>query len=1087
MFIADLHIHSKYSRATSKECVPEYLDIWAKRKGIDIIGTGDFTHPAWRQELGDKLVQSEDGLYILKDEFIIPDDILLKDKSNKTRFMISGEISSIYKKDGKTRKVHNLILLPDLKAAEAISCKLEAIGNIHSDGRPILGLDSRNLLEIVMDTCENAIFIPAHIWTPHFSMFGAFSDFNTVEECFGDMTPYIHSVETGLSSDPPMNWMLSQLDSYNLISNSDAHSPAKLGREANLFECDMSYSAVFQALGEKRENSGFAGTIEFFPEEGKYHYDGHRACGMCMTPSEANESDGKCPVCGRKLTIGVLHRVEELSDRKEGFVPENAAYYERLVPLQEIISASTGFSTTSLKTTTKYLQLLKEVGNEFYILRQAPFEEIEKVAGSCVTEGIRRIRNGQITMTPGYDGEYGKVQIFKENELSLISGQMCFFDTDFKCNEKTSEKANTKKKQLLKEEKKQEKVKTDDKKSVLAELNEEQKEAVISKEHAVSVIAGPGTGKTKTLVSKIIYLIEECKVKPSTITAVTFTNKAAKEMKERIESYFSNKKAVKNINIGTFHSICLKRLNENKKTKVTIVDEQEALQLAQDVAEELGIKLSLKNMLLKISNMKNRKDSEENIENEEDLRFYEAYINKLKANKVLDYDDILLDAFDLFEKDSLKKTEKDSKFTYLLVDEFQDINEIQYKLVKLWSSMGKEIFVIGDPDQSIYGFRGSNSKCFTRFDKDFGNAKTVRLVKNYRSAPEIIECALPVICVQKETILQKRMIESQRKNGTEVRLLKMPDEFSQAVTIAKQINQMVGGIDMLDSQLFDSSYNQRRPVSFSDIAILYRTHRQAEVLEKCLRKEGIPYIVSGKDKVFDDNMVRGTLCFFKYLLNPSDKVSLKTCLRTVMRCSEDTAYNFIKSNNHVLNIQESTDEAGLLKWINMYEKYKDIVKSEMPYELILSWIKDNDLFGNEAVEKIVNIAIFYNDMDSFLNEMTLGRETDIQRSANLKYTAESVRLMTFHASKGLEFSIVFLCGMNHGIIPLETSGKIMDEDEERRLLYVGMTRAKDELIMSTSSKKSSGFLKDIPEKLLKVENVIGSKKNEERQLGFFDF
>ena len=278
MYIADLHIHSKYSRATSRDCDTAHLDFWARRKGIQLLGTGDFTHSAWRAELAEKLIPAEDGLYRLRDDARLPDSFC--QTAAAPRFVLSGEISSIYKKGGRTRKVHNVILLPSLEDAQALAHRLEAIGNIHSDGRPILGLDSRDLLEITLDTCPQAVFIPAHIWTPHFSMFGAFSGFDTVEECFGDLSGYIHAVETGLSSDPPMNWRVSALDRFTLVSNSDAHSPAKLGREANLLDTDLSYPALAKAL---QTGKGFAGTVEFFPEEGKYHLDGHRSCGCRLT------------------------------------------------------------------------------------------------------------------------------------------------------------------------------------------------------------------------------------------------------------------------------------------------------------------------------------------------------------------------------------------------------------------------------------------------------------------------------------------------------------------------------------------------------------------------------------------------------------------------------------------------------------------------------------------------------------------------------------------------------------------------------------------------------------------------------------
>lgn len=310
MYLADLHIHSSYSRATSKDCDLAHLDLSARNKGIRLVGTGDFTHPAWRAALREQLVPAEEGLYMLRSEFRLPAGALGAEEA--ARFVVSGEISTIYKKDGKTRKVHSLILLPGLDAAEALAQRLETIGNIHSDGRPILGLDCADLLALTLDTCPDAIFIPAHIWTPHFSIFGAFSGFCTVEECFGGLADEIHALETGLSSDPPMNWRVSALDRFTLVSNSDAHSPGKLGREANCMEGPLSYPALRHAI---QTGEGFLGTIEFFPEEGKYHLDGHRNCGVCLTPEETLRLDGKCPVCGRKLTIGVEHRVCALSHR----------------------------------------------------------------------------------------------------------------------------------------------------------------------------------------------------------------------------------------------------------------------------------------------------------------------------------------------------------------------------------------------------------------------------------------------------------------------------------------------------------------------------------------------------------------------------------------------------------------------------------------------------------------------------------------------------------------------------------------------------------------------------------------------------
>ena len=408
--IADLHIHSRFSMATSKEGTPENLDFWARKKGISLIGTGDFTHPVWREELKERLVSEGNGLYRLRDEYVKEDS--RKFPGEGTRFVVSGEISSIYKKNGKTRKVHNVILIPSLEAADAMAQCLEKIGNIHSDGRPILGLDSHDLLEMMLDVCPEGILIPAHIWTPHFSVLGAKSGFDSVEECFEELAPYIHALETGLSSDPAMNWRISKLDRYQLVSNSDAHSPSKLGREANLLDIDCSYEGLYRAI---QTGEGLEGTVEFFPEEGKYHFDGHRKCGVSLSPVEAERLGGICPVCGKKLTMGVDHRVEQLADRAEGFVKKDGKKYESLVPLPEVISTCMGYSAASKKVQGCFEQMIQTLGTEFDILRNVPSEDIKSCAGERIAEGIENVRTGNVKRIPGYDGEYGKIELFDEN------------------------------------------------------------------------------------------------------------------------------------------------------------------------------------------------------------------------------------------------------------------------------------------------------------------------------------------------------------------------------------------------------------------------------------------------------------------------------------------------------------------------------------------------------------------------------------------------------------------------------------------------------------------------------------------------
>jgi DNA helicase-2/ATP-dependent DNA helicase PcrA len=411
--IVDLHIHSHYSRATSREMNIESLYWWGKVKGINIIGTGDFTHPAWFGELKNKLEPAEPGLFKLKDEYAKRQDGKLPEsvRSNLIRFILTVEISNIYKRHEKTRKLHNLIISPSFSAAGKIINELDRIGNIKSDGRPILGLDSYELLKISLNSDPDNLFIPAHIWTPWFSMFGSKSGFDTIEEAFGDLSSKIVAVETGLSSDPFMNWRLKQLDSLTLVSNSDAHSPRKLGREANLINCKIDYKDIIGAI--KNNDERFVGTIEFFPQEGKYHWDGHRKCNIFMSPGEAKKLNNKCPVCKKELVLGVDHRVEELASRGENYKPKKHKVVSYIVPLAEIIAEVNNVKSTTSKTVEgEYQRMIVGLGDEFGILRKASFSEIEKVSNKKTAEAVKKMREKNIYIRPGYDGVFGLVKIF---------------------------------------------------------------------------------------------------------------------------------------------------------------------------------------------------------------------------------------------------------------------------------------------------------------------------------------------------------------------------------------------------------------------------------------------------------------------------------------------------------------------------------------------------------------------------------------------------------------------------------------------------------------------------------------------------
>ena len=421
-FIADLHVHSKYSRATARNLDLENMYIAAQLKGITVVGTGDFTHPGWFSEIREKLIPAEEGLYKLRKEIAGEcDKNVPLSCRGKVRFVLVSEISNIYKKNDKTRKNHNLVFAPNLNIADRFNAKLDKIGNIRSDGRPILGLDAKNLFEILLETSDQAFLIPAHIWTPWFSVLGSKSGFDSIEECFEDLTPHIFAAETGLSSDPPMNWRVTSLDNLTLVSNSDAHSPQKLGREANIFDTALSYSAIRNALktGDPKQ---FLGTFEFYPEEGKYHLDGHRKCNVCLWPEKTIKNKGICPVCGKPLTIGVLSRVEELADRPDKEKPEKTHPYYSIVPLTDILSEILQVGPKSKKVQRNYNAALTKLGSEFAILYDLKPEVIETAGIPLLGEAIRRMRNKTIEISPGYDGEFGRVKIFSEDERDNLRG-----------------------------------------------------------------------------------------------------------------------------------------------------------------------------------------------------------------------------------------------------------------------------------------------------------------------------------------------------------------------------------------------------------------------------------------------------------------------------------------------------------------------------------------------------------------------------------------------------------------------------------------------------------------------------------------
>ncbi|WP_258360929.1 UvrD-helicase domain-containing protein [Moorella sulfitireducens] len=1231
-FIADFHVHSHYSRATSKDATPENYYRWALYKGVTLVGSGDFTHPGWREELRDKLEPAEEGLYRLKKDYCraagedmfagihttarfkggdAPPDFIDGDGRPVVRFIISGEISCIYKKGGRTRKVHHLILLPHLEAAEALSRRLEAGGgNLHADGRPILGLDSRHLLEITLEVCPEAVFIPAHIWTPHFSLFGASSGFDRMEECFEDLAGYVSAVETGLSSDPPMNWRLSALDRLTLVSNSDAHSPRYLAREANILATGLSYPAIRRTLQE-RDGAGFLGTLEFFPEEGKYHYDGHRACGICWPPARTRAAGGICPACGRKVTVGVLHRVEELADREEGFRPEGARPFESLVPLPEVLASALGVGVSSKKVTALYFDLLHRLGTELAVLRQAPLDAITRVAGATVAEAVRRMRAGEVETCPGFDGEYGKIILVRPGEREHFTGQPGLFEetgeiagkaAGISCREgfwiefEDKDIAGSVRRPVSPGEDKEglpgkiastgkgkdaataacreragtagdgEGEVTAAPARILDGLNEEQRVAVTATGGPVIVLAGPGTGKTRTLVYRLAHLIGARGVSPARITAVTFTNKAAAEIRQRVVELLGAGGAIDDLTIGTFHSICLDLLRCHRGQRVPppafhgreepiVLDEIDARSILAEILQEgekAGSRRALK-LQRQISLLKSQGILPSSPGVPEDLRpLYSAYQKRLAAYGVLDYDDLLLQAVDMLEE--MRATGEDapgairlfSRFSHLLVDEFQDVNPLQYRLIRLWSGDGSNLFVIGDPDQAIYGFRGASNRFFRQLREDFPAARVFRLTRNYRSTPTILRAAAAVIAHNYKTGGEPlpEIIKpcpqnaggntrlngtpgpvATRKEGPPVLHLEVPGETAAGIAIAREIGRLVGGMTMLQAHGQERMVAAAVPaegegegLGFADIAILARTGRQLEALEECFLKEGIPYRLVGRESFLEDRPVREALAFCRCLLDPEDDFHVYRSLtsgpfgrdkRTIALVRETAGQMHCSAWQAIerLTTGEVTGAAGkgLQAFRNAVATWRAAMLAEPPVRFLARWIEEHNLQEVAGMARLLRVAARFDDLRAFLRGIVLAEEGDHERWGSNVTSPEAVSLMTLHAAKGLEFPVVFIAGVEDGLLPLKerpavaregedvygefpaAGGATLDGEEslaeERRLFYVGLTRARELLILVTSRSRTvagrkvpsgpSPFLQEIPPECLEKRPWTG--------------
>lgn len=1092
MFFADLHIHSKFSRATGKDADLEHMALWGRKKGVTVIGTGDFTHPQWMKELREKLVPAEPGLFRLRDDLerdvqrqlnesgfgdsaaatsTQADSAVIAQQAARpellqgvTRFLLEVEISTIYKKGDFTRKVHHCIYAPDFDAADKLIARLSRIGNLASDGRPILGLDSRHLLEIVLESSPQSYLIPAHIWTPWFAVLGSKSGFDRVEDCYGDLTKHIFALETGLSSDPPMNWRLSQLDRFTLVSNSDAHSPPKIGREACAFACDLSYFAMKQALETR---NGYAGTVEFFPEEGKYHLDGHRTCGVRLTPPETKELDRLCPTCGKELTIGVMHRIDELADRPEEFMPAELQPSARnLIPLPEVIGEIKGMGESSKAVQAAYDQALAKVGSELFILDQAPPEELRRLGSPVLADAIERMRAGKVIRDAGYDGEYGVIRVFQPGELANRGMKSLLFEEVERPesrDESSVEKAEGKRQKAVE---KTAAAKSrpitdasvdvlssslDSRPSTLDSLDTDQRAAAEHARGPLLIIAGPGTGKTRTLTQRVAHLVLDKNVPPEQCLTITFSHRAASELEERLTALLPKSRG--QVPVLTFHALGLLILQEHAErcglpASFGIATEQErieALRAAGNLSERHATRL------LEAVSRHKRQVEADSLEN------FALYQQVLRDRGWVDFDDLILLPTRMLADNPAVAAAYRARWPFVSVDEFQDIDAGQYELLRRITSSDGNVCVIGDPDQAIYGFRGADPKIFDRFAADFPTAERVLLRKNYRSTSTIVSAALQAI--RPTSLVADRELEAVLEETDFIDIQTCPTDKAEAEFVVHSIERLIGGSTMFSLDSGRVARGEGESWSFRDFAVLYRTDSQANALVEAFERSGMPYQRNSHKPLAE---------------HPAIQAMCEWLQRAEITRSVSEGRTDHNSNTPSLTLRVTSETSV----VEQLKQAADAVWSAHPEvaTLLPQLHPLAERCGNE--------------LPKFLHELSLATEVDLRDPR-----ADRVALLTLHAAKGLEFGVVFLVGCEDGLLPLRFGGQPLtdsEEAEERRLFFVGLTRARRRLILSHAERRlwrgqsqaleRSPFLTAIESELLRRTGHSGPRRKQKAQV-----
>ena len=1148
MFHADLHVHSRFSRACSKDSEIPHLAWWAARKGVTVVGTGDFTHPAWAAGLAESLVPAEPGLLRLTPE--------LASRLRRTlppscpaeiRFLLSTEISTIYKRDGATRKIHHLLYAPTFEAAGAITAALAKVGNLASDGRPILGLDSRHLLEITLNAGPGCFLIPAHIWTPWFAVLGSKSGFDAVPDCYLDLAEHVFAVETGLSSDPPMNWICSALDHYRLVSNSDAHSPPMIGREATTFSTTLDYFAM---LGALRTGQGLAGTLNFFPEGGRYHLDGHRKCGVRLFPAESVGHAGACPKCGKPLTIGVLHRVAELADRPEGYRPAGTSASANLVSLPEIIGEIYGTGRQSKRVTMEVDRLVAALGPELHILRDAGTADIRRAAGGLVAEAIDRLRRGEVIKEAGYDGEYGVIRLFRPEELA---GTDALFDIPaptvseeppFAEPAATSAAASpggaagvngttteppgpgitadrqpsgppatsaqaasprTTEPQIPGPWTAGPRIGSPSRPGqgapavrhgagragelLLAGLDAGQREAALA-EGPLMILAGPGTGKTRTLTRRIAVLVAERGVPPEACLALTFTRRAAAEMRERLAALLPEE--ARRLMITTFHGLGLAILREHGKRAgldpgFTVADDRARLAVA---AGEAGSVAAGRRLLAKAAR---------------DPAVAGEFAGLLASRGLVDFDGLIGRTLALLREEPDLAAALRARWRSISVDEYQDTDADQDALLRLLAGDGSGLTVIGDPDQAIYGFRGADVGFFLSFERDYPGARTVALTRNYRSSPVIVSGAMQAVAPV--TLVPGRRLSAVSSGpgagraapaaASRITVHEAASEQAEAAWIAQAIDRLLGGASFhsLDSGRADGHAGGR--LALADMAVLYRTDAQAAVLGQALIRAGLPFQKRSHDLLSRRTAVADILREMGDIPDgglpgwappggavpaarvPGDGTPGAAAAdagaagagtagaggagtagagtagaATAGAATAGAGTAGAGTGTAVAGVTDPAAAGAGAAGPSVAARLRAAVHG----------LAARGPDGRKAGARLTSVDVLAAgevlapladrcgaDFERFLTEIALGAEADA-----LDPRAGAVTLLTMHAAKGLEFNVVFVAGCERGLVPLwlpgsDTGGP--DVAEERRLLFVAMTRARTHLFLTYAARR----------------------------------